>query len=114
MLRNRVFNIFVFHIVSAAEKSLRIFKSIERIIFMAVPLICGLCGSEFVLFALMRWLGVPDEVTFTLMGVIAASLGFWLNAYLKQKNINIRHQLKIIILGFFALVVLGYWMLRII
>ncbi len=82
---------------------------------MVVPLICGLCGSEFVLLAAMRWLGVPDAVTFTLIGIIATSLGFWLNAYLKQrKNINIRHQLKIIILGFFALVVAGYWMLRII
>lgn len=82
---------------------------------MVVPLICGLCGSEFALLALMHWLGVPDPVTFTLMGVIATSLGFWLNAYLKHnKKISIRHQLKIIVLGLFAMVVLGYWTLQII
>ncbi|TRZ55422.1 hypothetical protein D4Q76_00530 [archaeon] len=82
---------------------------------MVVPLICGLCGSEFALLAVMRWLGVPDPVTYTLIGVIAASLGVWLNAYLKHnKNIHFKHQLKILVLGFFAIAVLGYWILQII
>ena len=82
---------------------------------MPVPLICGLCGSELVLLAMMRYFGVPDPITFTLIGVIAASLGVWLNSYLKHKrNINIRHQLKIIVLGLFALVVAGYYLTGII
>lgn len=82
---------------------------------MVVPLICGLCGSEFALLAVMHWLGVPDPVTFTLIGVIVTSLGFWLNAYLKHnKKINFKHQLKIIVVGLFALAVAGYWILNII
>lgn len=82
---------------------------------MVVPLICGLCGSEFVLLALMRWLGVPDPVTFMMMGVMITSFGFWLNAYLKHnRNIAIKHQLKIIVLGLFVLAVAGFWMLEII
>lgn len=82
---------------------------------MVVPLICGLCGSEFALLAVMHWLGVPDPVTYTLIGVIAASLGVWLNSYLKHsKNIHIKHQLKILVLGFFAMAVAGYWILKII
>lgn len=82
---------------------------------MVVPLICGLCGSEFALLALMHWLGVPDPVTYTLIGVIAASLGVWLNAYLKHnRKIAIKHQLKILVLVFFALAVMGYWILKII
>lgn len=82
---------------------------------MVVPLICGLCGSEFALLAVMRWLGVPDPVTYTLIGVIATSLGVWLNAYLKHnKNIHIKHQMKLLVLGFFAMAVAGYWVLKII
>lgn len=82
---------------------------------MVVPLICGLCGSEFALLAVMHWLGVPDPVTFTLIGVIVASLGVWLNAYLKHnRKIAVRHQLKIIVLGLFVLAVAGYWLLNII
>jgi len=78
---------------------------------MAVPLVCGLCGSELALLIFMRWLGVADSITFTLIGFLAASLGFWLNAYLKQRGIKIRHQLKIIIFGMFLIVALSYWLL---
>ncbi len=78
---------------------------------MVVPLVCGLCGSEFALLVFMRWLGVADSITFTLIGFLASSLGFWLNAYLKQKGIKFKHQLKLIIFSLFALVVLGYWLL---
>lgn len=84
---------------------------------MVLP-ICGLCGSEAVLLVIARALGVPDSVFFLLLGALVASLGFWTHKILKNGfnlggwhiQLNIRHQVKIIVLAYIAVAVLSIWL----
>jgi|GEM_PF-2261364 len=84
--------------------------------------LCHLAAAEIGALVVLRMLGVPDVITFTLFGMIIITLGYWIDKMLSTKGIHIfgkkiigkhnnKYQ-KVVLVGLcFAITVVAYWIM---
>ncbi len=82
--------------------------------------LCHLAAAEIGLLILMRMVGVPDVITFTLFGMIVMTVAYWIDGMLRTGGIHIlgrkiigkhnnRHQ-KFVLVGLcLAITLVAYW-----
>ncbi|MFZ3077864.1 MAG: hypothetical protein WA139_05380 [Candidatus Aenigmatarchaeota archaeon] len=84
--------------------------------------LCHLAAAEIGALVVLRALGVPDVITFTLFGMIIITLAYWIDKMLSTKGIRMfgrkiigkresKYQ-KVVLVGLcFVITLFAYWMM---
>ncbi len=84
--------------------------------------LCHLAAAEIGALVILRALGVPDVITFTLFGMIVITLAYWIDKLLSTKGIHFfgrkiigkhesRYQKVVLVVLCFAITVVAYWIM---
>jgi len=84
--------------------------------------LCHLAAAEIGALAILRALGVPDVITFTLFGMIVITLAYWIDKMLSTKGIHIfgrkivgkhenKYQKVVLVVLCFVITVVAYWIM---
>ncbi len=87
--------------------------------------LCHLAAGEIFLLILLRSIGMPDVISFTLFGMIVITIAYWLDGIISNKGITLfgkalikkqkRKYQKIMLVGIcFIITIIAYWLLSII